>query len=292
MEILHITPARGAGREFSEWLDEYEKLLASRKYAKKTLQNKFALLRVIRRELGRKSIRKITPRNLADFIDLYTVRDNTSAAKSAYILMRDIFREAWLAGWIQYSPSLPLRPPKDPVKRARLVLDEWKKIYKLSRVICRPYMPHAMALALVTGQRRGDISKMRCSDIFDDHLHIIQEKTGFRLALPLDLYCAAIDKTLRQVINACPGDDYLLSPKRQVNVFSLSVGFKLARDAAYPDTAERWKSPPTFHEQRSLSERLYRGQGIDTQRLLGHKSRFMTDRYNDDRGREWKRLVL
>lgn len=292
MEILHITPARGAGREFSEWLDEYEKLLASRKYAKKTLQNKFALLRVIRRELGRKSIRKITPRNLADFIDLYTVRDNTSAAKSAYILMRDIFREAWLAGWIQYSPALPLRPPKDPVKRARLVLDEWKKIYKLSRVICRPYMPHAMALALVTGQRRGDISKMRRSDIFDGHLHIEQQKTGFKLALPLELFCPALNKTLKEIIAACPGDDYLLSPRRQVKPYSLSAGFKLARDAAYPDTEVFGAAPPTFNEQRSLSERLYRRHGIDTQRLLGHKSRSMTDKYNDDRGREWKCLVL
>ncbi|HCJ5889806.1 TPA: integrase, partial [Klebsiella pneumoniae] len=40
-------------------------------------------------------------------------------------------------------------------------------------------------------------------------------------------------------------------------------------------------------EQRSLSERLYREQGIDTQKLLGHKTMKMTDRYNDDRGKEW-----
>lgn len=44
---------------------------------------------------------------------------------------------------------------------------------------------------------------------------------------------------------------------------------------------------PTFHEQRSLSERLYRDQGVDTQKLLGHKTQKMTDRYNDDRGKDW-----
>lgn len=37
-------------------------------------------------------------------------------------------------------------------------------------------------------------------------------------------------------------------------------------------------SPPTFHEQRSLSERLYREQGMDTQRLLGHKKQTQTDK--------------
>lgn len=43
----------------------------------------------------------------------------------------------------------------------------------------------------------------------------------------------------------------------------------------------------TFHEQRSLSERLYRKQGIDTQALLGHTTRLQTDRYNNTRGKEW-----
>ncbi|ECI6683331.1 integrase [Salmonella enterica subsp. enterica] len=292
MEILQVTQSRGAGREFSEWLDEYQKIIDARKYAKKTLQNKTAILSLMRRELGRKSIRKMTPRELNDFVNLYTTRDKMSAAKSAYILVRDIFREAWLAGWVQHSPAIPLRAPKNPVKRSRLVIDEWTKIYKLSHVICRPYMPHAMALALVTGQRRGDISKMRRSDIYDGHLHIEQQKTGFKLALPLELYCPALNKTLKQILAACPGDDYLLSARRQIGPYSLSSGFKIARDAAFPDANTRWLSPPTFHEQRSLSERLYREQGVNTQRLLGHKSQFMTDRYNDDRGREWKRLVL
>ncbi|MCP6385239.1 hypothetical protein NL438_26260, partial [Klebsiella pneumoniae] len=40
---------------------------------------------------------------------------------------------------------------------------------------------------------------------------------------------------------------------------------------------------------RSLSERLYRTQGMDTQVLLGHSSKTMTDRYNDSRGKEWKK---
>ncbi|CND85552.1 integrase [Yersinia nurmii] len=48
--------------------------------------------------------------------------------------------------------------------------------------------------------------------------------------------------------------------------------------------------PTYFPEQRSLAERLYREQGVDTKTLLGHKNQAMTDKYNDDRGKEW--LVL
>ncbi|MFM8340706.1 MAG: tyrosine-type recombinase/integrase, partial [Methylomonas sp.] len=51
-------------------------------------------------------------------------------------------------------------------------------------------------------------------------------------------------------------------------------------------------SPPTFHEQRSLAERLFRDQGIDTQRLLGHKSAKMTDVYHDSRGAEWLEIAI
>ncbi|CAM3946562.1 tyrosine-type recombinase/integrase [Pluralibacter gergoviae] len=275
-----------------DWLHTYTGQLEHRDYSKKTIQNKQAIIAKLGRALGSRTIRKITPVELNDFINEYVQQGKPCAAKSAYVLIRDIFREAWLAGLVQYSPALPLRPPKGRVKRSRLVLDEWRKIYKLSSVICRPYMPHALRLALVTGQRRGDISKMRRCDIFDGHLHIEQQKTGFKLALPLELHCPALDMTLGDAIAKCPGKDFLLSSSRQVMPWSLSMGFQLAREAAFPSEDRHWEHPPTFHEQRSLSERIYRESGIDTQRLLGHKSRFMTDRYNDDRGREWRRLIL
>ncbi|MFC2588560.1 MAG: hypothetical protein ACFNZS_01050 [Ottowia sp.] len=44
---------------------------------------------------------------------------------------------------------------------------------------------------------------------------------------------------------------------------------------------------------RSLAERLYRAQGVDTRILLGHRRQQMTDRYNDDRGlSRWQCLPL
>lgn len=44
-------------------------------------------------------------------------------------------------------------------------------------------------------------------------------------------------------------------------------------------------TPVTFHEQRSLAERLHEAQGVDTQKLLGHKSSNQTAHYHDDRGK-------
>ncbi|KGD73719.1 hypothetical protein HA49_10765 [Tatumella morbirosei] len=66
---------------------------------------------------------------------------------------------------------------------------------------------------------------------------------------------------------------------------AITTPFKKARNRCGITWTEG--TAPTFHEQRSLSERLYRAQGLDTQKLPGHKSQKMTDRYNDDRGKDW-----
>lgn len=138
---------------------------------------------------------------------------------------------------------------------------------------------------------------MKFSDVWDDHLHISQEKTSSRLAIPLSIRCDALNITLGEIIAGCR--DYAVSPymvhyfrttsmaKRGVKVTSntITTQFSKARDATEISWGDR--TPATFHEQRSLSERLYRAQGINTQHLLGHKSQQQTDRYNDDRGKDW-----
>lgn len=71
----------------------------------------------------------------------------------------------------------------------------------------------------------------------------------------------------------------------KVSASTITTTFKEARNHCDLSWAEG--AAPTFHEQHSLSERLYREQGADTQKLLGHKSQRMTDRYNDNRGKDW-----
>lgn len=105
-----------------------------------------------------------------------------------------------------------------------------------------------MLLAVVTGQRPGDISEMKFRDIWDDHLHIIQQKTGTQLAIPLSLRCQALNISLRDVIAGC-----------RVTANTLTTNFKKARDKADIDRGE--STPATFHKMRLLSERLYREQG-------------------------------
>lgn len=83
---------------------------------------------------------------------------------------------------------------------------------------------------------------------------------------------------IRHVGRAKPGDP--------IRGHTLSALFAEARDL----TGIQWpqeKTPPSFHELRSLSARLYADQGINAQALLGHKSADMTAIYRDTRGAEW-----
>lgn len=50
--------------------------------------------------------------------------------------------------------------------------------------------------------------------------------------------------------------------------------------------------PPTFHEIRSLAERLYDEQGVNTQALLGHRDPRTTALYKDVRGAEWIKVKV
>ena len=43
-----------------------------------------------------------------------------------------------------------------------------------------------MKLALVTGQRVSDIVKIKWEDIHDNKLWIVQQKTGTKIAIPLN----------------------------------------------------------------------------------------------------------
>jgi hypothetical protein len=72
---------------------------------------------------------------------------------------------------------------------------------------------------------------------------------------------------------------------------SVSVSFKLAVDRTNI-SVDNGITMQTFHEQRSLSERIYEEQGIKTQQLQGHSSDRMTVQYHNDRGLDWVKVKV
>ncbi len=290
----------------SGWADKYMNLQKRKLTNGEIKQSTFKIRRLVANalvsHLGLKNIDEVTVKDMHSLLEVYIEQGKMTMAGAVRSISADFFREAQLAGELDSTsnPALLTRSPKIKVKRARLSFEEWQAIF--DKASSPTYIRPAMLLAIVTGQRSSDISKMRFSDIWDGYLHIEQQKTGAKLALPLSLRCEALGLTLKDVISQCR--DKILSPfiihhhhdsghaKRggQVLTDSLGMHFRAARDLTGLSWGE--STPPTFHEQRSLAERLYRKQGVDTKTLLGHSSQAMTDQYNDDRDKGWKKLAI
>ncbi len=274
-------------RTCDEWAIDYRQIIDQLPVCDHTKRNRLCSLAHVLKHIGSYAIGAVKPLRIGKMVrEIATGSPQT--AKRALFEARAFFNEAILAGVIDSNPAAPIKSPKVRISRHRMSLEHWRAIRAWSAVHQPPWVCRMLDLALVTAQRRSDLSTMGEDDVWGGHLHIIQFKTGTRLALPVGLRLEAIGKSIADVINDCaeyaaPGQTFL---RRQsgghLGDASLSARFEEAREGA----GLHWEtgSPPSLHECRSLSERLYREQGIDTRILLGHKHQAMTDAYNDDRG--------
>ncbi|ECY3256774.1 tyrosine-type recombinase/integrase [Salmonella enterica subsp. enterica serovar Alachua] len=302
-----IATSKGKAITAITWLDRYWKIqeerLASGDIKMNTYKQKAKPIALLKERVGMKLISAVDVRDIAQILDEYISGGQARMAQVIRSVLIDVFKEAQHAGEVPpgYNPALATKQPRRRITRQRLNQEEWQKIFDIADANHK-YMGNAMLLAIVTGQRLGDISRMKFSDIWDDHLHIEQEKTGSKIAIPLALRCNAIGWSLKEVVARCR--DYAVSPYlvhffrstsqaergAQVSPNTLTTNFSKARDKAGIEWGEG--TPATFHEQRSLSERLYKAQGVNTKELLGHKSQQQTDRYHDDRGKDWTTVAI
>jgi integrase len=286
-------------RTFDAFVPIFRETLVARGLSEKTLANHDVALRQLSAAIGRDIISSIRPHKIAIATrELHLTYPH--AAQRMLSEARAAFAEAVALGWSNTNPAIEVRMPVAKIARQRLTLDEWRAIADYALKSMPPWVHRMIVLALITAQRRGDLVRMQFDDVREEHLQICQQKTGTMLRLPLDLRLEAVDMSLREAIESCrtysKGAVYLLrkSTGAALSPDSLSARFETAREAVLgKHTGDG--APPSLHECRSLAERLYRDQGINTQRLLGHTRQKMTDVYNDDRGLtggQWKTLEL
>ncbi|MCA6058302.1 phage integrase Arm DNA-binding domain-containing protein [Thalassolituus sp. ST750PaO-4] len=187
-------------------------------------------------------------------------------------------------------------------KRRRPLSKEW---YDLIYQGAPEWLQVAMALALVTLQRRGDLVLARFNDIEGDRLKIIQAKTeqhGHRAFLKIQIgeSLAGIIERSQQIkpLN-CPFIVHRLPARRipfdgqehhgQVQGDYLGKTFQKVRDQIPVFKEMEPEERPTFHEIRALGGALYLRQGFSKEYvnlLMGHTTQKMTDDYTD-RHQQW-----
>lgn len=287
-----------------EWLPIYRELweakvepAANTRYGANSLLKKIAAA-----DIAKMKMRHIETMHVSNFLADFAKESGAGHARNMRSKLGDIFRWAATQGVINHglSPVTATFNPKYDVKRERMSLEQFWLIHSQASA----WAKNAMMLALVTGQRRDDIVNMLFADYKDGHLHVTQGKSGGEMKLQIDgaIRLEKVGVSVGEVVAACR-DLYVsrhlvhhtervstAKPGGKVTANSVTIAFAKARDRA-GIVASDGRTPPTFHEIRSLSERLYRDEfGADfAQAILGHKSAQMTAKYDDLRG-GWKKV--
>lgn len=279
----------------SKWLERYNTLLQRRNLAANTYKVRGNQLATIKEKIGGMILKEVSTRHIAEFLDPWISEGKNTMAAGLRSVLSDVFREAIVEGHIMHNPVPPTRTPGIDVQRDRLDLEVFYAMRSAAEQM-PVWFPLAMELALVTAQRREDVVSMRFSNIYDDRLHVIQQKTGAMLAIPLSLTLPAAGLRLGTVVDRCrlvSRSDFLISAGIRKNSPDGSIHpdgpTKKFADTRKISGLKFSDTPPTFHEIRSLSGRLYEevyGKEF-VQKLFGHKSEKMTKMYLDKRQNEY-----
>lgn len=276
---------------FHQWLNKYDSIVQARKLKPSTMSNHRSKISIFRDYFDDKPVTDFTTKDIAQFITHYVDQGKAASAKLMRGTLLDIFREAIADGIINSNPVEASRNPKAEVKRSRLSIEDFLVIQSSASSL-PSWFSSAMDIALITGQRMGDICNMRWEDISNDRLLVKQGKTGAMIAIPINLSIANL--SLRDVIASCDKHgDHIVTARGGGKVAERTMSDYFTKSRKLSGLS--WNGePPSFHEIRSLSARLHteaRGSEF-AQRLLGHKTAEMTARYQDSRGSEWQELQL
>lgn len=284
-----------------DWMDEFEKLLKKRKLAENTRRVYKSLCKKARAlATDRDAFESVTTKVIAGAVGRLEDDNKARSAQQLRAFMKDLFNDAIAEGWTKENPATVLRAIDVEVKRARLQFDVFMKLYEAEQTT---WARNCYALALVSGQDRESCSNARFPDVHDGAWWNERGKTGARIVLPLELRLDCFGMSLGDVVKQCRSTG-VLSPyliHQTQNYGNSPAGSQIWVDTIsrhFTDTLAALglsfgdKEPPTFHEIRSLSERLYAAQGnVKTQELLGHKDAKTTAIYHDARG-EWVRVSI
>lgn len=319
---------RLAGREetsWRAWLVEYEKKIGlvespdhdpDRKLKYNTLKTYRTQVKKIREVWAEHldlPLARVTTRVIADGLKkLRTLFPRTAQSVRSRLL--DSFDKAIADGWTESNPVSVTDEVIVTVQRARLTWELFQQLYERMQA---GRLRNATALALVSGQARETV----CAGMFSqigpvaqpglepvECWRVTRGKTGAMIAIPLDLRLDAFKMSLRDVVRQCRATGIAskhivhntqrikgsrLGGKYDLN--RLSKDFTAAVLALSEELKIDWgdKTPPTFHELRSLSKRLYDAQGgVDTLDLLGHADEKTGQIYEDARGSGYRLVAI
>ena len=238
----------------------------------------------LRRVFGDRVAEELRPKDFGPF--LFEVKRGRIQRVRQLAVLSAAFTQAVSSWYIL--PSNVLRDVKRPKSKPRDRLIR-KEEFEGLREAAPERMGLSMMLALLTGQRQGDILRFKWSDLRETmvedpenpgqvktvtELHIYQAKTGKRLAIEVspDLE-AVLDRCWKLKGGGSSGTEYIL-PTRTGAPYT-SEGFRACWQRAMRKWMRRGNENFHFHDIRALAATRCKTPEM-AMRLLGHTTLAMT----------------
>ncbi len=220
---------------------------------------------------GNVPIDAIRPADVRQYLDVRGQQAPTRANREKALLSH-IINQARAWGYSDApNPCAGIRGHKE-TGRDRYITDaEYRAVWEAADDDLRD----AMDLALLTAQRPADVLKMNRADIGDGHLLVRQNKTGKKLRIAVVGELAAVIKRMLKRPRKTVGAALIQNEEGQrLTACALRSRFDKARKAAGVDFQFRDIRAKAASDSESLAH---------AQKLLGHKTRGMTEHYTRER---------
>lgn len=213
---------------------------------------------------------QVKAKHIHSFLDFYFYDDGAvSVGNLALSVLRGIFDRAVRHGECEYNPARQVKWSK-PKKRDRYITDAE---YTAIRDVSPHWLQVIMDMCYLTAQRIGDVLDIKQDDITDAGIAFQQQKTKKRLMVEASPALTALVAEARG-INRIQGL-YLFchkSARHPRNYDTVRLAWREATINAGVDNAN-------IHDLRAKSLTDADAQGLNAQKLAGHSSAQMTERY-------------
>lgn len=285
----------GRGKTFGAFTEKFKEALQERNLKPNTLKMRYHILdKVLMPRFGSWQLKDVDTEAVSNLLDEFKNQGKNRMAQAVRSVLVDLFMEAVSTGWLKanHNPASLTRNPTATAKRSRLSLEQFNVIYSLAD----DWMQRALELAILTSHA-GATELTAMQKPVDGYLQVQRTKTDVRIKIPVTLKLDALGWTLEDTISKCFTDDIESPYLLHIGNGDKMLHYRVTR--AFTEIVRRsgiiWeegKRPATLYEVRSLSQRLYRKQGVDVKTLLGHKDSRSTERYDDVRGDDWLTLEV
>lgn len=181
MSLSNLRPER----TINELSRAYQKSPEFTKRSASTQNTYFTYLKVIEKEFDQAPLHDLSRKDIRTFID--DMSQKPGAANMALLVMRNMMKFAKKRDWIETDPTDGV----EFFEKGDAEYEPWPE-YLIEAALADDNVRLPVALLLYTGQRIGDVCKMRWSDIRDGYLYVKQQKTGKELDIRLHSHLSLI----------------------------------------------------------------------------------------------------